>query len=258
MFLIQIHVDPFSDKDLIDKLYTALFHYNMEPIYHSLTQRALATHRNVNQVSGNQRTIIALAGPPGGGKSTIASQVVERLNQSSSNIKAVALPMDGFHLYCRQLDQLPNRDEAYTRRGAAWTFDGEGVLNLMKKLHQSKRNVSETIYAPGFDHMERDPVERAISINPATNIIIMEGNWLLYDERPWSEIHKYVDDTWFVDVDPLLARNRVAKRHLKAGVEKSWETAVKRVETNDLPNGVDVRNRLITPAIRVRSVEDVI
>jgi len=30
------------------------------------------------------------------------------------------------------------------------------------------------------------------------------------------------------------------------------------VETNDLPNGVDVRNRLITPAIRVRSVEDVI
>lgn len=204
---------------------------------------------------GDQRTVIVLAGPPGSGKSTIASNVVDRLNQSSPDIHATMLPMDGFHLYCRQLDELPNREQAYIRRGIAWTFDAEAVLQLIKQLHQSKKSAFETIYAPGFDHSGKDPIERAIAIEPATNIIIMEGNWLLYDVPPWSEIHRYVDDTWFVDVDPLLARNRVAKRHFENGVEQTWEAAVKRVEANDLPNGDEARNRLISPAVRVHSVE---
>lgn len=59
-----------------------------------------------------------MAGPPGAGKTTIASEVVQRLNklwpQKASSMDsqvnpadvAAVLPMDGFHLYRSQLDSM--------------------------------------------------------------------------------------------------------------------------------------------------------
>lgn len=61
---------------------------------------------------------MGLAGPPGAGKSTLASEVVQRINklwpQKSSSFDsqvkppdvATVLPMDGFHLYRSQLDAM--------------------------------------------------------------------------------------------------------------------------------------------------------
>lgn len=61
---------------------------------------------------------MGLAGPPGAGKSTLASQVVRRVNElwpkrvSSFDSQvwppdvATAVPMDGFHLYRHQLDKM--------------------------------------------------------------------------------------------------------------------------------------------------------
>lgn len=64
------------------------------------------------------RHIVGLAGPPGSGKSTLASEVVRRVNmlwpqkscsfdsQVETPATAIVLPMDGFHLYRRQLDAM--------------------------------------------------------------------------------------------------------------------------------------------------------
>lgn len=59
------------------------------------------------------RYIIGLAGPPGAGKTTVASEVVCRLNKlwsqkttKQSDEIATVLPMDGFHLYRSQLDAM--------------------------------------------------------------------------------------------------------------------------------------------------------
>lgn len=62
--------------------------------------------------------IVGLAGPPGAGKTTIASEVAKRVNKLwpqksyafDSQVQppqiAVVLPMDGFHLYRHQLDSM--------------------------------------------------------------------------------------------------------------------------------------------------------
>lgn len=64
------------------------------------------------------RLIIGLCGPPGAGKSTVASEVASRANQLwdqkasfvdyqvDSPPIATVLPMDGFHLYRHQLDAM--------------------------------------------------------------------------------------------------------------------------------------------------------
>ena len=61
---------------------------------------------------------MGLAGPPGAGKSTLASEVARRINklwpQKASSFDsqvrppdvAAVLPMDGFHLYRHQLDAM--------------------------------------------------------------------------------------------------------------------------------------------------------
>ncbi|KAI0550374.1 P-loop containing nucleoside triphosphate hydrolase protein [Xylaria curta] len=191
----------------------------MEDTYAFLAEKATEVLRKTS----NPRVVISLAGPPGSGKSTIAAEVVKRINAEANQRVAAVLPMDGFHYPRAYLDTLPNCAEAYSRRGTHWTFDANGVAS--------------------------------IEIPSEIKIIILEGNWLLFDRDPWNQIEAYMDDTWFVDIDEDLARRRVAERHIKSGIETTWEAALERTNQNDLLNGQEVRRHLIKPSVMVQSID---
>src|SRR4051812_50174950 len=70
------------------------------------------------------RRILGIAGPPGGGKSTVARAVVAALGAA-----AALVPMDGFHLAQAQLVRLGRRD----RMGAPDTFDALGYIALLRR-----------------------------------------------------------------------------------------------------------------------------
>jgi pantothenate kinase len=59
-------------------------------------------------------------------------------------------------------------------------------------------------------------------------VVILEGNWLLFNEVPWSAISGLVDDTWFIDADPALTVERVAQRHIRSGIETSLNQDIDR------------------------------
>ncbi|KAI1777481.1 phosphoribulokinase/uridine kinase [Hypoxylon cercidicola] len=211
----------------------------MESTYQALVSRVLAKLDDLkaanNTSSSPSRLLIALAGAPGSGKTTIALQVLERINALPDAPKTTVISADGFHLPLATLRAMPNAAEAIARRGVAWTFDGAGVVTLVRKLRSAAGRGA--VLAPTFDHAIKDPVEGGLTIDKDVEVCIVEGNYLLCEEEPWRAIAELVDDRWLVNVDPGLARKRVAARHLAAGIEATMEDALKRTDENDLVNG---------------------
>lgn len=55
------------------------------------------------------------------------------------------------------------------------------------------------ITAPSFDHAVKDPVPDAIAVSSQTKVVILEGNYTLLNEDPWSSIAGLVDDRLVAD-----------------------------------------------------------
>lgn len=145
--------------------------------------------------------------------------------------------MDGYHLTRSQLSALPDPVTAHARRGAEFTFDAPSYLTLIQSLRQPLTPQTPTITAPSFDHATKDPVENSIAILPAHRIVVVEGLYVLLDKEPWREAAGMMDERWFVEVDFEVARRRLAKRHVKAGIVSSLEEGDRRARENDLVNG---------------------
>jgi pantothenate kinase len=146
----------------------------MEEAFDALAKRSIAAIENTSRSS---RHLIAIAGAPGSGKSTLAKEVTKRINVVLGQDVAVNVPMDGYHLYRRQLDAMADPDEAYRRRGAPWTFDASAYVAFMSAAKQLQ--ASGTLWAPSFDHGVGDPVEHAIKVTPNHRVLLSEGNYVL-------------------------------------------------------------------------------
>ncbi|KAL4819734.1 P-loop containing nucleoside triphosphate hydrolase protein [Aspergillus spinulosporus] len=232
------------------------------------------------------RYLVAVAGAPGSGKTTLATAVAAQINRSgqfshrdtnqsddksqANGIakKALVLSMDGFHLPRSELDALPDeeRTEAYIRRGAPWTFNVQAFVEFMKMLRawadsdsssSSPDATAGVLYAPTFSHSTKDPIPNSLVIDNTASIVIIEGNYLLLDEPQWRDIAPLVDYRVFVDVDLAEARERLARRHVEAGIEKTLEEGFLRVDRNDAINGALVKERVVDGVdMIVRSMSD--
>ncbi|KAJ4378233.1 hypothetical protein N0V86_005933 [Didymella sp. IMI 355093] len=216
-------------------------------------------------VSGSRRFMVAVSGIPGSGKTTLAAKVSNGLNKKQAqsspatyngNPVAAFIPMDGYHLSRAQLDAMPDPQSAHARRGAAFTFDAEKFLALVKKLREPILPETRTLHAPSFDHAKKDPVADDIPIAPSVRIVIFEGNYCSLNHGPWKEAADLMDELWFVDVDFEVARERLIHRHVKAGIAQNEEEAAKRADENDLVNGKEIVDSRLDVHELVKSNED--
>lgn len=169
---------------------------------------------------------------------------------------AAFIPMDGYHLTRAQLSAMPDPENAHARRGAAFTFDGDAFLRLIEKLREPLAPEAKTVYAPSFDHATKDPVQDDIAISPATRILVFEGNYVALDEKPWRDAADLMDEIWFIEVDNNVARERLIKRHIEAGIANDRETAAKRADENDLVNGREILDKKRDVHETLQSIRD--
>ena len=158
------------------------------------------------------RRILGIAGPPGGGKSTVARAVVAALGE-----QARLVPMDGFHLAQPELVRLGRRE----RMGAPDTFDSAGYAALLRRL----RGDEPVVYAPEFRREIEEPIAGAIAVPRTTPLVVTEGNYLLLQDDHWAPVRGLLDETWYVETDEELRVQRLIQRHIQFGKTPEYARA---------------------------------
>lgn len=167
-----------------------------------------------------ERFIVAIAGPPGSGKSTLA----ERLHEVLPG--AAVVSMDGFHFD----DAVLNRRGLRSRKGAPETFDYAGFAALLRRIRASEPEIA----IPLFDRSMELSRAGASIVGSDAKFVLVEGNYLLLDEEPWSALAGLFDFTIFVDVPRFELERRLMERWRGHG--KSDDDARAWIASNDLPN----------------------
>jgi pantothenate kinase len=125
-----------------------------------------------------RRSVVAIVGAPGSGKSALAGRLVARLNEQEDG-SAALLPMDGYHYDDRVLIERGLR----ALKGAPATFDALGLCHMLDRL---KRNDEDEVAVPVFDRDLEIARAGARIIPRGVRHLIVEGNYLLRASGPCS------------------------------------------------------------------------
>ena len=172
------------------------------------------------QNTGDKRLMVAVSGPPASGKSTLAEMLGEKIANS------IVVPMDGFHLDNSILDEMGARD----RKGAPHTFDGEGFVDMVKRIAADDGVVSIPEFVRSLDKV----VAGDSVVTPNDRIILVEGNYLMLDSAPWCELEQYFDFSISLNPGIEILKTRLTDRWL--AYDHTPEQAKARALSNDIPN----------------------
>lgn len=192
---------------------------------------------------GRSRILVAIAGAPGSGKSTLAEQAVQLLN-AEHGLLAGLFPMDGYHYDDVVLEDMGRRPF----KGAMDTFDAHGLHHMLMRL---KANEDDVVAVPVFDRSIEIARAGGRLIAQSTEVIVCEGNYLLTQQPPWDRLKPIFDLTIFVDVDLETLRHRLQARWLGFGLDP--QDITRKVEENDLPNGLFIMSNSAEPDLRVNN-----
>lgn len=170
-----------------------------------LVERAAGIAAKASQ-DGRAR-VLGITGPPGAGKSTLATALVDALAPGT----AVVVGMDGFHLSNAVLEARGSRD----RKGAIDTFDDAGYAALIDRL--ADRSPGEPpVYAPEFRRQIEEPIA-AGTVVADEPLVITEGNYLLASSGSWPAARARMTEVWYLDLPDAERLRRLVARHRAFG-----------------------------------------
>lgn len=169
------------------------------------------------------RRLVAIGGPPGAGKETLAGEIVAGLRDRGS--LAARVPVDGFLLDTRVL----RARGLQSRKGAPETFDTAGLAAAVARLA-----IEAEIALPVPEHGADLAIAGALLVGPEHEVAVLHGDCLCLDEPPWRALAARWDLSIYVDASVPTLRDRLVRRWIDRGIDT--EAASRRVEENDLFN----------------------
>jgi pantothenate kinase len=219
-----------------------------------LLAKLLETHKQ-----HPKRLMVAIVGPPGSGKSVFAEQLNWIIFRGflDKEARSVALTMDGFHYpntyletHKRQLSDGAEIPLSWVK-GQPDTFNMDALRNALRQL----RAAPEYVYWPGYSRITHDPVPNAHKIHASTNIVFVDGNYLISNQAPFTGLGDFFDLKMYVEVPTAKILSNLMERHMKTGKTvdeaKSW---VKRI---DLPNArIAEQSKALADVVVVKTTDD--
>ena len=176
--------------------------------------------------AGNaKRFLVAIAGPPGAGKSTLADNVAKALKARGES--AEVLPMDGFHMDNAVLIEKG----LLKRKGVPDSFDVRAFLDIVKAV----RAADQEVLVPVFDRSREIAIASARIVSADHRFIVIEGNYLLFNQGKWAELEGMFDYSIMLAPPMEVLEERLWARW--RGYDLDEEAAQAKVYGNDLLNG---------------------
>lgn len=172
-----------------------------------------------------KRFLVAIAGPPGAGKSTLADNVAKALKARGES--AEVLPMDGFHMDNAVLIEKG----LLKRKGVPESFDVRAFLDIVRAV----RAADQEVLVPVFDRSREIAIASARIVSPDHRFIVIEGNYLLFSQGKWAELEGMFDYSVMLAPPMEVLEERLWARW--KGYDLDDEASRAKVYGNDLPNG---------------------
>lgn len=195
------------------------------------------------------RQVIAIAGPPGSGKSALSAILAAILRKLWSD-PVIVVGQDGWHYTNAYLDSHVVHIQGETVRlrsikGAPETFDAQGLGDFLTCFQASMQALKYPVYT----RTAHDPIQEFGAVPAGPCLLILEGNYLLLDQPGWRSLHPLYQLKGFLSAPNAVLVEALWQRHRRGGKPEDW--IAQHIQTVDQPNIDLVMRHSISPDFTV-------
>jgi pantothenate kinase len=197
--------------------------------------------------------MVAVAGPPGSGKTAFAMILVAVINAETDGDVAVMVGLDGWHypndyLATHFIERDGERVTLQRIKGAPETFNVTAAYECLSRICRGDE-VSFPIYSRAL----HEPIPAEGKIKSSHRIVVVEGNYLLLDEEAWARFCPLFDIRIFVSVSLETLVAGLRERHVSGG--KTVATTERQIRDVDLPNAERVGPSIVYANVIVHKAD---